>query len=196
MRVLTLRHKGYSLKLVFRADTYYTRTVFEPGKTEFEPGKTMYQLLFEHLVDGKTVSCGEIARHYKKVNQDINPSSIQQMLGRIEAAAKKSPTGRLREKHFKRPPRGGASPVVSRKSIDSRFTHAQREVIDETIKDLYKLGKLPRYADIRVICLVALRKKGLGGNVVLNDLAILRAKKRLGLPIRKRQPARPPRRRR
>lgn len=85
MRVLTLRHKGYPLKLVFRADTYYTRTVFEPGET-------MYQILFEHLIDGKIVSCRGIARHYEKVNPDINPGAIQQMLARIEAAAKSPKT--------------------------------------------------------------------------------------------------------
>lgn len=60
---------------------------------------------------------------------------------------------------FKRLPRGGASPVISRKTPSSRFTHAQREVIEETMKGLYKLGKLPRHADIRVNCLAALRKK-------------------------------------
>ena len=188
MRVLTLRHKGYSLKLVFRADTYYTETAFEPRKT-------LYQILFERLVDGKTVSLRGLARHYKKVNPDINPGAIRQMLGRIEEAAKKSKNSKLRKTRFKRLPIGGASTVISRKNPSSRFTPAQREVIEGTINGLYKLGKLPRYADIRVTCLVALRKKGLGGNVVLSDLAILRAKKRIGLPIRKRQPARRPGRR-
>ncbi len=188
MHSLTLRYKGFSLKLVFKANTYYT-------KTPFEPGKTLYQTLFEHLIDGKTVSCHGLAKHYKKVNSYINPGAISQLLKRIEAAVKKSPNRKLRKKHFKRPQIGGASPVLSRKSPISRFTPAQREIFEKTIGLLHKQGKRPRYKEIRRACLNSLQKKGLAGNVILSDLAIWRAKKRLGLPIRPPPRPKPPRRR-
>ena len=180
MPVLTLRYKGYSLQLRFELNSYYMRTPFEPGKT-------LYQLLFEHLIDGKPVSCRGIARKYKAVNDSITANSIKKIMGRIESALKSSCDKRLRKKRFVTLPRGGASPVLERKSSESRFTEVQRAIIDKAVTALRSKGKKPTPKEIRAACLRVLREKGLNGNVVFSHLAAKRyAKKgRLTLTIRR-----------
>ena len=187
MQELDLSYKGFSLKLVFQRSTYYSTT-------EFEPGKTLYQVLFEHLMDGRTVSLGGLVRQYKKVNSDIRPRVIADLVQRIELAVELSKDRLLNRKSFRKLKQGGANPVFSRRNINSRFTPAQRDLIDQTIKLMHGEGK-PKYAEIRIACLVALRKAKLGGNLAISNLALLRAKKRLGLPIQKRSSPKPPKRR-
>lgn len=176
MQVLTLRHKGYSLQLRFEVKSYYMRTPFEPGKT-------LYQIIFEHLIDGKTVSLRGLARKYAKVNLDIRGAAIKRMMKTIEIAAKKSSDARLRKKRFVTLPRGGASPVLERKSSESRFTEAQREVIMRTGNALRKQGRKPTLKEFRYACINALNRAGLGGNVVFSFLAAKRHAKRGGLTL-------------
>ncbi len=176
MPALKLSCNGYSLDLPYKHIHYYLTQ-------EFEPGKTLYQILFEHLVKGKTVSAGEIARKYKEINYSLDPGAVFMLIRRIEAALKNSPDKRLRKMEFVRPPRGGASPVISRKSQKARYTLAQRAVIDTTVKGLCSNGKKPTQREIKTVCMKALQEKGLAGNVKLNPAMISHTKKRLGLPL-------------
>ncbi len=176
MSLLTLRYKGYSLQLSFELNSYYMRTPFEHGKT-------LYQLLFEHLIDGKTVSSKGIARHYKPVNDSITGGSVSKIMERIESALKASRDKRLRKKRFVTLPRGGASPVLERKSSESRFTEAQREVIMRTGNAFRKQGRKLTLKEFRYACINALNRKGLDDNVVFSHLAAKRYAKRGGLTL-------------
>jgi len=187
MPVLVLNYKDYSLTLVFRQKSYYAGMPFELGKTIFCPDKTLYQILFEHLIDKKTVSLGGFVAKYKEINPEITIGSIALLMKKIEAAVKQSKNPNLRKMRFKRMPHGGANPVLSRTSASSRFTPTQRKTLEETIKEMHKLGKKPSYERIRDACLQALHERYLSENVVLSNLAIWKLKKRLGLPIVKRQ---------
>jgi hypothetical protein len=119
MPALNVSHKGYNLRLVLPYNSYY-------ATQEFEPGKTMYQILFEHLIDGTTVSQGGLVRRYKWVNIFIRRTAIKWMMGKIEAALKTSKDRRLREMRFVTLPSGGVTPVLSRKTSRPRSTVMQR----------------------------------------------------------------------
>lgn len=185
---VALSYKGFSLNLVLKKDTFYKTK-------EVEPGKTLYQILFEHLIDGKTVSCKGLAREYKNVNASITARSIINVMKKIEAAVGGSQNSRLKEKHFKTLSRGGASNVLSRQSVNSRYTSRQREIIKETIKEKTKQGATPSYKRMRTDCLRALGEKGLAENVTLSNLTIWKIKKGLGRPVRPGPLRRPPKRR-
>jgi len=174
----TLKHKGYTLKISFRTTQYYART-------EFENGKTLYQILFEHLIDGRAVSLKGLVRKYESKNPDITTRAIAYMVEKIEDSVKGSPNKRLRGKKFKKLTRGGANPVLSRQNINSRLAPGQREILEQVIKSMSKRKKAPPYKQIRAAALRRLEAAGLAKNLALSDLTILRAKKRLGLPIMK-----------
>ena len=181
MPELILSYKGYSLTLSFPTKNYYMTK-------EFEPGKTLYQILFEHLIDGKAISLRGLAKQYKKVNLDISPMAIRWVMGKINYALKASPDKRLRKKCFIMLPSGGAGAVLLRKSHRARYTLKQRAIIEETLRKLHKQGRKPTIAKIRAACLNALHKEGLAKNIMLHKSAIRDYKKRLGLPLRHHKP--------
>lgn len=164
---LTLYYKGHFLPLFLHGKTFYS-------VKEFEPGKTLYHVLFEHLVDGVPVSQKGLARKYADKNEFLRDKVISKIMERIESAAKNSNDQELGKKHFVRLPAGGASPVLSRKSMDSRFTQQQNEIIKKTIQRLYCTGKIPSPKRIRIACLAALKKKDLAESVALSYPAIKR----------------------
>ena len=173
---LTLRYKGYFLRLYFRYKSYYTIHEFEPGKYTtkgFKPGKTMYQILFEHLVDKKPVSYTEIAEHYKRANLFLRGPAIKSMVKKIKAAAKKSPDRRLRRMAFIiNESRGGAVP-----------SHVM-PVIKKMMRDLHRGGRRPTYTQIRVAGVNKLTEVDPNMGIGFSNSMIRRLKRKLGLPMR------------
>ena len=170
MPVLNVSHKGHSLRLVFSKNSYYTRQ-------KFKPGKTLYQILFEHLVDGKPVSMMDLARKYKKVNLFIGSFTVGQLMKVIETALKKSKDKRLREMRFTKLHRIGKS-----------FTPKQRKIIESIMRKMHSGGKMPSNNVVRDACLNALRQRNLAGNIIFGSNTVRKFKQRFGLPLRPQPP--------
>lgn len=185
MPQLTVHYKDYSLPMDFQRNSYYT-------STELEPGKTIYQILFEHLIDKKTVFMRRLARKYAGVCPFINAAAIRWCLKNIEAALKKSPDKRLNEMRFIKAPHGGATDVMVRRSSRSRFTPPQKALFLGQIKKMHSRGRNPPFEKIRHDFLETLQRKNLDANVVVGFNTIKRAMRSLRLPQRQyRQRGRP-----
>ncbi len=173
------------MPLYFKNKSYYS-------KTEFEPGKTLYQILFEHLVDGRVVSQKALARKYSSVNPFIGGGALARAISKVELSLAKSPNAILKKKKFLKLSQGGANPVISRKKAMSKFTHSQKAVITAGFKRIFRSGRNPSNALVRKYCLKELAKKGLVENVILSMRTISKQRKKLGLltGLRGRRPKR------
>ena len=193
---IVLRYKGCSLKIDLPRGNFY-------AKTRIFHGKTVYEALFEHFVTGEPVSmrgfareCGQAAVRVMGYPIDTKGDSIGKFMARIEAAARKSGNPALRKKSFVRLPRGGASPVLVRKSPDARFTPAARKIMLGKIRQMHRGGSRPTSAQIRDACLQELRAARMAENMVVSDTAIVRMKIELGLRQARKPLQKPPIRRR
>lgn len=175
MPTLTLSYKGFSLPVELKINSFYART-------EVEPGKTIYQILFEHLVDRKTISLSGLCRRYKEANEFISSGSLVYALRKIEAAKKVSSNPKIKLMVFKRLKRGEGNPVSARYSKMGRFSQEQKEIVMKAIELLHSRVKEPGNERLRQECLRALAKHGLAANVVLGDSTIIRYKRKLGIP--------------
>jgi len=91
---LLLKYKGYSHTMSFNIYTLYS-------KTEFEKGKTLYQILFEHLIDGEPISINQMVKKYKSINPYINSRSVNLVKNKLSVSISKSTDTELKKKKFK-----------------------------------------------------------------------------------------------
>lgn len=180
MPAIRLEHNGLSLEIPYKNKHLYL-------EKEFEPGKNLYQIVFEYLVDGRELSIGELIRKYRSKHPQLGHAPIWFIIKRIKSAQEKSLDPRVKALSFVRPSRGGARPVISRKSVRSRYTPEQKATIESVVKALHENGKRPSDRAVKLACIRALSQKGLLQNVKLHPLRIRAIKIDLNLLATKRR---------
>jgi len=111
--------------------------------------------------------------------------TVARITSKIEQALKNSLNPRLKKMSFVKLSRGGASPVLKRRSSMSRFTVEQRAIIDATVHKFLNKNKHISNSEIREACLKQLAKKGLQENVLFELTAIRASKARVIQALKK-----------
>lgn len=148
----TYRHKGLSLTMHFKQNSFYVRTPLEGGKT-------LYQLLLERLVEGRVFNISAMARRLCRHAPTLNDRIINNAMARIEAAAKRSTDKRLRRMRFKRMQKGGTQKRIH---PVARSPDAMK-VVEATVMEICKAARSPEPGDVLRACKARLALAGFEG---------------------------------